>query len=300
MIPLFPEFKKLELTDKKEVEKFTSKFPSNSDFNFSNMWAWDLKGEMGFSVLNSNLVVKFSDYLNGQPFLSFLGDNLVNETAKELIGFSEKNYKTGVLKLVPETIVSFLDKKEFDAISDLDSKDYIYSIDHLASMDTWSQSTISKGIRRFIKEYPDYIIKENSLEEISEDKYLEIFKRWSENKSIVNHFELNEYKAFKRVFQIKDKSLKIISLYLKDVLVGFSLFEILANGYALSHFAKTDTSYHSSVYDVLDWEEVKILKEQGIKYYNWQQDLGIQGLRKSKEKYKPDSFFNKFFVKKHK
>lgn len=300
MIPTFPNFKKLELTDKKDVENFTSKFPPYSDFNFSNMWAWDLKGEMGFSVLNGNLVVKFSDYLNGQPFLSFLGDNLVNETAKELIEFSKKNYKTSVLKLVPETIVSFLDKKEFDATSDSDSKDYIYFINHLVSMDTWSQSTISKGIRRFIKEYPDYIIKENSLEEISEDKYLEIFKRWSENKSIANHFELNEYKALKRVFQIKDKNLKIISLYLKDVLVGFSLFEILANGYALSHFAKTDTSYHSSVYDVLDWEEVKILKEQGIKYYNWQQDLGIQGLRKSKEKYKPDSFFNKFFVKKNK
>ena len=91
MIPKFPNFKKLELTDKKEVEKITFKFPPYSDFNFTNMWSWNLKNEMGLSILNDNLVVKFIDYVNGQPFLSFLGDNLVNETVRELIIFSENS-----------------------------------------------------------------------------------------------------------------------------------------------------------------------------------------------------------------
>jgi len=52
MIPEFPQFKNLELTDKIDVEKFTSKFPPYSDFNFVSMWSWDIKGEMrmrGFS-----------------------------------------------------------------------------------------------------------------------------------------------------------------------------------------------------------------------------------------------------------
>ena len=81
----FPKFKSIELSDKQEVEKITFRFPPYSDFNFSNLLAWDLKREMGFSILNNNLVVKFTDYVNGQPFLSFLGDNMVNETARELI-----------------------------------------------------------------------------------------------------------------------------------------------------------------------------------------------------------------------
>ena len=46
MLPEFPQFKKLELSDKEEVEKFTSKFPPYSDFNFVSMWSWDIKGEM--------------------------------------------------------------------------------------------------------------------------------------------------------------------------------------------------------------------------------------------------------------
>lgn len=297
MIPTFPEFKKLELTDKKDVEKFTSKFPPYADFNFFNLWVWDLKGEMGFSILNGNLVVKFTDYLNGHPLLSFFGENKVNDTAKELIIFSEKKYKTGILKLVPETTARLLDKAEFEIISDVDSRDYIYSVSHLASMDIWSQSTISKGIRRFIKRYSDYVIKEQSFSDILKEEYLKMFKKWSENKNILNYPELNEYKAFERSFQIKDKNIRVISLYVKGVLVGFSLFEILLNGYALSHFAKADVSYHASVYDVLDWEEAKLLKKQGIKYYNWEQDLGLIGLRKAKMKYKPDLFLNKFIIK---
>ena len=298
MIPTFPEFKKLELADKKDVEKFTAKFTPYADFNFSNMWAWDLKGEMGFSILNDNLVVKFTDYLNGKSFLSFLGNKMINETAKELIDFSEKNYKTGILKLVPETVVGLLDKSEFDFISDLDSRDYVYSVLRLASMDAWPQNTISKGVRRFIKQYPDYVIKQQSFQDVHKDEYLKMFKKWSENKNIINYSELNEYQAFERLLEIKDKNIKVISLYVKEVLVGFSVFEILADDYAMSHFAKADTSYHLSAYDILDLEEAKILQKQGIKYYNWQQDLGIQGLRKAKIKYKPDSFLNKFLVKK--
>ena len=296
MIPTFPNFKKIELTDRKDIEKLTSKFPPYADFNFSNMWAWDLKDEMGFSVLNGNLVVKFTDYLNGQPFLSFIGDNMVNETVRGLVAFSIKNYKIDILKLVPETVVNLLDKKEFKVTPDVDSRDYIYSIPKLATMDAWPKSTISKGIRRFTRESPDYVIQKNSIEEIFEKEYFEMFQRWSENKNVSNHLELNEYQAFKRLFELKDNSLKIISLYKNNLLLGFDIYETCSQKYVLSHFCKADTSYHENINSLLNWEEAKIFNTQGLFYFNWQQDLGIPGLRKSKAKYKPDLFLKKFIV----
>ena len=128
MIPEFPQFKSLELSDKKDVEKFTVQFLPYSDFNFSNIWIWDLKKEMKLSILNNNLVVRFTDYLSGKPFLSFLGKNMVNETAKDLIIFSENKYKTDTLKFIPETVIKFLDKTKFEIIPDVDSHDYIYNL----------------------------------------------------------------------------------------------------------------------------------------------------------------------------
>jgi hypothetical protein len=296
MIPTFPNFKKLELTDKEDVEKFTAQFPPYSDFNFVSMWIWNVFGDMEISQLNKNLVVIFNDYISSKPLVSFIGKNKIYETTSELINFSQKNYKTSTLKLIPEEAAKGLIKLGFTAISDRDSHDYVYSTSHLASMDAWPKSTISKGIRRFIKKYPDYVIKENLIQEISKDEYLRMFGRWSDNKSIMNHFELNEYKAFERTFEINDKNIKIISLYIENVLVGFTIYEILSDGYAMSHFAKADISYHPSVYDVLDLEEAKILKNKGIKYYNWEQDLGILGIRKAKMKYKPSFLLKQFIV----
>jgi hypothetical protein len=298
MIPKFPQFKKIELSDKEEIEGFIKKYPPYSDFNFTNMWIWNLGDGISLSVLNKNLVVKFIDYKNGQPFLSFLGENMINETAEEMISFSEKNYKDNVLRLVPEIVTSHLDKSKFEIANDLDSHDYVYSILELSEMDSWSHSSLSKGIRQFAKKNPDYIIKQYPLADISKVEYIKMFKTWADNKKVINHFELNEYKAFEKLLDLNDKNIKINSLYVKNILVGFTVMEIGLDGYAISHFAKADTSLHPAVYQVLNWGEAKILEKQGIKYYNWEQDLGIKGLQKSKLKYKPSLFLSKFFVKK--
>src|SRR3989344_4097549 len=104
MIPEFPKFKKLELSDKDDVEKFTSKFPPYSDFNFYSMWGWDIHNNIKLSRLNDNLVVLFKDYISDDSFLSFIGSKKVIETTHQLISFSKKNYKKNFLKLVPEEV----------------------------------------------------------------------------------------------------------------------------------------------------------------------------------------------------
>jgi hypothetical protein len=107
---------------------------------------------------------------------------------------------------------------------------------------------------------------------------------------------LNEFKAFKKFLQNDDDDIKIVSLYINGVLAGFNIYEIISADYANCSFSKADVKYHSSVYDILDWEEAKILNTKKIKYYNWEVDLGIPGLRYSKEKYKPAFFLKKFTV----
>ena len=87
-----------------------------------------------------------------------------------------------------------------------------------------------------------------------------------------------------------------ISLLLGETVVGFTMYEILSKDYAISHFAKVDKKHHRAISDLLNWEEAKILHAAKIKYFNWEQDLGIPGLRYSKIKYKPAFVFKKFIV----
>ena len=121
MLPQFPQFKKLELSDKEDVEAITSKFPPYSDFNFVSMWSWDVKGEMRISMLNGNLAVRFNDYLTGHPFYSFLGDNNVSKTVDVLLNFSIEEELKPKLYLVHEYVNFKLDKRKFIAEEDLDN-----------------------------------------------------------------------------------------------------------------------------------------------------------------------------------
>ena len=297
-IPEFPYFKKLELADKEEVEKFTKKFLPYSDFNFANIWSWDIHQKMMICQLNKNLIVLFNDYVTGEHFLTFIGENKIPETATDLIEYSKRNYHTSFLKLIPEEIAVVLSEAGFKAIPDRDSYDYIYSVDHLSDMDNWTKSSQCRKIRNFIKQYPDYIVKLTSIHEALKDEYIDMFKKWAKNKEIENHFELNEYKAFERILQIEDSNIKVLSLYINDILIGFTIYEIVSNDYAIAHFSKADVNYHSSIYELLNWEEAKALKTKKIKHYNWELDLGIAGLRYSKEKYHPESFLKKFIISK--
>lgn len=297
MLPEFPEFKKLELSDKKDIEKFTKKFPPYSDFNFVSMWSWDTKGEMRISALNKNLVVRFTDYITNKPFLSFIGENKLLETAKKLISFSKENYQVDSLRLIPEEEANILSKLEFQILPDIDSHDYIFSVEDLSNMHKWSKHKSSKGIEQFLKLHTDYLVKISSIGEIQKDESKEMFKKWAINKNINDHFGLNEYKAFERFLEIKDENIEVVSLYKNNQLIGFTAYEIISEDYAVAHFSKANTKHHSAIYDILNWEEAKSLKTKGIKYYNWEQDLGIPGLRESKKKYKPCHFLKKFIVK---
>ena len=287
-----------EFPDQEEVKKFTDQFLPYSDFNFANLWSWDIHQKMMIGQLYKNLVVLFNDYITGEHFLTFIGKNKITETASELIAFSKRNYHTSFLKLIPEEIAAVLSEAGFNVAHDRDAYDYIYSVEHLATMNNWSKNTSGKRIRNVLKSDAKYVVKQSSIEEILKEEHLELFKKWANNKNINTHFELNEYKAFERLLQIKDKNIEVISLYVNNLLVGFTVYEIISEDYAISHFAKVDKRYHHSISDLLNWEEAKCLDKKGIKYFNWELDLGITGLRYAKEKYHPAFFFKKFIISK--
>lgn len=296
MISGFPKFKKLELSDQAEIQKITDEFPPYSDFNFISMYSWDTEKTKLISVLHGNLVVVFNDYITNARFLSFIGKNKVDDTMQTLFDFSQRNYGKKVLQLIPEETVKAITLAGCNTSIDKDSADYIYEVANLASMDQWeSGNTHKKNTKKFLIQYPNYRVEHTTVSAITKKAYLDFFKKWSDNKSIENMYELNEYKAFERIFDFTDDSLRIVSIFVDDVLVGFTMYEIISDLYATAHFSKTDITY-SYIIDFLIWQEAKELQKLGITFYNFEQDLGIPGLRRFKESFKPAFVLNKFTV----
>ena len=188
MIPQFPAFKNIEISDEKDITAFVknASLPPYADFFFVNMWIWNTSGKLMVSQLNGNLVVLFSDYASGIPLLSFIGKSELGKTASQLLQFLDENHLPLQLKLVPKEIADDLAQNGFEVEPDEDSHDYVYLVENLADMDKWHKSTKSKNIRRFIKKNPDYKVVHVSLDELPGEELKALFWKWSDNKGISN------------------------------------------------------------------------------------------------------------------
>ncbi len=299
MIPEFPHFKKLEFSDKADIEVFTRQYPPYSDFNFTSMWCWDIAEQAVLSVLNQNLIVKFCDYLTGQPFYSFLGNNNLQDTVQKLLDKSLEEGTGSELKLVPGDSIKGIDLTKFSIKEDRDHFDYVYSVDELKSYEGRIYETKRNNLNRFMRKHAGTVVKVLDLgNEETQEQIITLDHLWLENKILhkKNPEADNEFKALNRLFQPSSLDLVAIGLYASGKLIAFCISELLVSGYALAHFAKANTHF-PGVYAHLMKENAKLLSLSGVSFLNYEQDLGIPSLRHSKVSFRPKLFLKKYSVR---
>lgn len=298
MIPEFPKFKKLELSDREEIEKITNKFPPYSDFNFTSMWSWDIKGEMRLSKLNGNLIVRFNDYQTGEPFYSFIGANETADTARKLIELSIKEGLEPKLKLIPEESTIGL-SEEFIVEEDRDHHDYIYETEKLISYSGNLFKSHRYDFKKFIKQYGHSTVDIlNPSNQATYKNILKVVNEWLEkkpqNKRSKLADEITAIERFLKTYENHSPTL-ILGIFDKDKMISFSVC-LLSNSVPITLFLKADTDYQGSFSHIMR-EKSKELIKNDYKYINFAQDLGIPGLRQSKKSFRPVRFLNKFFIK---
>jgi hypothetical protein len=78
-------------------------------------------------------------------------------------------------------------------------------------------------------------------------------------------------------------------------MIGFSVNEILPDGYALGHFAKADFRFEG-VYPYILRGLARILQEEGVELLNIEADLGDDGLAISKKLCNPAGRLKKYVI----
>lgn len=303
MLPIFPEFKKLELSDRADVERVTSQYPPYSDFNFVSMWSWDIQQEMVISLLHGNLVVKFNDYVTGDPFYSFFGTNQVNDTAVQLIGLTVSQGLRPELQLIPEISAGLLDTSIFNINPAREHFDYVYSLEELILLKGVKFQAKRGFLHRFLRLYPNYEIKKIDLSDREVQKEIfELNHIWTHNKltSGKNPKSSGENLALERFFlDGKEFNLIAYGLFINGQMVGFTIDELIVDSeYVISHFIKGDINV-VGVYMFLMHHSCVDFFESGKKYFNYEQDLGLPGLRKAKETLRPSMYLKKYRVSLH-
>jgi uncharacterized protein len=302
MIPQFPIFKKLEYSDRAAVQAFTQRYAPLSDFNFTSLWAWDTEEKRQLSVLNDNLVVRFTDYISNTPFYSYLGDKMTSETAQAILDFCQRNEMDAKLKFISEDSIRSLDFQKFQWQEDRDNFDYILDNQSLAHYQGKGLRDHFSFKRRFIESCGKYlrVAVLDLTDSTVQGAILSLNETWAKNKASQQKdasSEPDEAVGIKKIFAAsKDGQMFITTgVFNKDALIGYAIDEAINHDLAIRHFSKADTAF-KGVYSYLFSEAASILLREGKRFVNLEQDLGLRNLRQSKRTYQPAYYLKKYTI----
>src|SRR5436853_7630820 len=243
MLPQFPRFKQLELSDADDVQRYTARYAPFSDFNFASLWSWNIDSSVLLCELNRNLVVRLGDYVTGEVFYSFLGDSRVNDTVEALIDLSCRENLQPRLQLVPEVVAGQLDADRFSITEDDRHADYILMVDRLCTYRGSRLASKRNEVRKFLRLCPQTrfeILDLNDAAAIEQCQAL--FRRWNARRSAPHDHEAErEFKAFERCLESQAHFPLIgTGIFADELLVALSILEIVDNTYAFTHFEKAE------------------------------------------------------------
>lgn len=298
MIPYFPHFRPLGLDVRAAYCQYTARFPCYSEFNFIDLYAWDLEDAVEICMLNDNLVVKRADYLSRKASLSFIGENQVQATIETLLDFAEKLTGTPVLQSVPEMGIQQDGMQHLRIEEERHNADYILDVAAQINLPGSQYSDRRTKLRRFIRNYGD-VATHRLLDPTSPQTQVliwELFERWAQRHCKQAEDITDERAAMQKLLdKCAGFNLQIMGVFDRKKLIAFTINEILPNGYALGHFHKADHDY-KGVFDYTVTTSSQYAKEAGCSYMNIEMDLGIDTLRQAKRQLCPIAFLKKLTV----
>ncbi len=301
MISAYPKFKKLEVTDKEHIERYTAKFPPYSDYNFFSLWTYNTADDIIFTILHDNLVLRFRDYITNKKFYTFLGTNQIPDTIETLLQLSVSEGLEPVLKLIPHASVKTILPGElpFHIEQDRDNFDYVYLVSDIHELRNSQYHGQRNFINQFNKLYPHCrLVTLDISDDAIQQQIIQLFQVWQRNAKKSLEETDHELIAVKRAITFAHYVTTLsLGIYDNSRLVGFIIADIASPEYAQSHFAKFDTSY-KGIFCILFHSLASELFSRHIRYVNNEQDMGIQGLRNAKMQWHPHHFLEKYIISK--
>lgn len=296
-IPIFPSWAPIDENTREYINGFSNAHKI-SDYSFTNLYSWDLHDKGRVCDLNGNLALLQTDYMDNEPYYSFIGNNWPRATAETLIDLAYKNGYSNTLKIIPEIGACKLQGIPGLIVDeDPDNHDYILDLVKISRMDGKDFHHLRGSYNQFAKDYGNMAelieldINDNNIQAMM----LDVFVKREAIKS--NDHHINELKAVKRIFESTIRfNLVCFGILLKGCLVSFIITEPYQDDWLLAHFMKADTE-HRGAYAYLICSVARSLTNAGFTRVNFEQDLGIVGLREAKHLLRPTGVLKKYTIR---
>ena len=282
MIKVYPEFEEITLEQRGVLHPFFS-FVKNgvSEFTFANVYL--------FRHAHNYRVAKFKDSFifvghdNGKPFFIAPGGLPEDSVLKELFE------RFSSMKCVPEDIALTLAKLGYKPSEDRDNFDYLYLREDMTSLSGRKFHKKKNLVNAFVA---NYSCEGMPLTEERFPDALKVLDAWR-----AERLDPGDYDASKEALEKMEELSLCGSVYYVDAKpAAYTLGEELGRSDTFAvHFEKGSGDY-KGLLQFVSQAFASLLPEKYI-YINREQDLGIEGLRKTKLSLRPSGFVKKYKVK---
>ncbi len=284
------EFKPVRLEDRTAIERYT--IPSdnpNCDMAFANMYCWRGVYHSAWAVVDGFLVVRFmidggrkSGYM--QPMGRGDFSHIIPLLAEDAHARGERLRLVGLTAEGREMLRTAC-SGGFAFSSDRATEDYIYRAEDLRTLAGRRYQPKRNHINRFTSLYPDYRYEE--LTAAHRDGCMAVEREWCHDRGGCGSDTLT---AEQRAMQCSFENFEALgirggALYVGSRMVAFTYGSAVNDHTFCIHVEKADTRFEGA-FTMINRLFAERLPD-GFTLINREEDLGIEGLRKSKLSYHP-------------
>lgn len=273
----------------------------NSEFSFTNLFMWRKSYDMRYVILDDMLCImpKHADGPRSATFpIGFIGEDGREKDIKpvidELVAYFSEKGEEPLIRLYDEKTVNKLNEAfpgRFIITEDRGSFDYVYSVEELTKLAGKKFHTKKNHVNKFKKLYPDFEYSTMTSKDAAE--CMSLFDSWRDNKDFETPGVDEEREAVAELLDNWD-ALGITGgcLRVGGQMAAFSLGEPLCGETVVIHLEHADTSFEGA-FAMINQQFLEH-EWQNFKYVNREEDMGLPGMRRAKESYRPV-----FMVKKY-
>ncbi|WP_297812919.1 phosphatidylglycerol lysyltransferase domain-containing protein [uncultured Helicobacter sp.] len=292
-------WKPIDIEDKDLLTSFfTSQNILVSDLTFTNLYLWHYARHISWVILNDCLIIK-TQYPNENPFIFYPihKQNDLNSKKQAIMQLQEICKAKGLtfsihsLSQIDKEELESLFPNEFDFIYREDRSDYIYSTPELIALKGKKYHKKKTHLNRFTERYT-FTYETLNVDNLKE--LIATYQNWfGKINDTASEGLRNEYIGIiESLKQFSKLDFKGGILRVEGKIIAFSFGEPLNTNTAVIHIEKADIEYQGA-YQVINRE---FLAHEWSTYplVNREEDLGLEGLRKAKQSYKPLFLQTKF------
>jgi len=299
--------KPIKITDKILFDEYFQKFPPEiSEFTFTNLFMWRKYYNFLRMGFEGHLILFSNDYLKNRR-------KPINTDSKDYIYFFPpigpnpdkiiielfENLENIEVHRVPEDICISLKKNEkfsklnLDCLEDRNNWDYVHNKEDILNLVGNKYRQNRRWLQKFLDNY-DYEFKLLTEDLVEKTKELQL--EWCELRACTEDESLEaEHDAiYEALNNYKTLGFSGSLLCVENKCAAYTFGEMLNENTLVIHIEKAHMEYDGA-YQAINNMFLKNCCVDAI-YVNREQDLGIEGLRRAKESYKPIKMIKKSII----